>query len=187
MSTPFDVLKQNGGYVLLVGVILLVALLGRSFLGQLVARLQGRSTPPTPKALIPAGITLKKRNILSRGEMAFYRTLKIAVGDHYDIYTQIPVSMLVHPTSENRSEWSSFNNQINQKRVDFVLVNPTSLETETVIELDDRSHQRDKTKERDSFVNAVLARAGIPIIRIAAATSYKEEELRNKLVSLKVC
>jgi hypothetical protein len=51
-----------------------------------------------------------------------------------------------------------------------------------VIELDDRSHQRDKTKERDAFVDAVLARAGIPIVRIAAAATYKERELRRRLV-----
>ncbi|WP_447984958.1 DUF2726 domain-containing protein [Nitrospira sp. Nam74] len=185
MFTPFDVLKQNGRFFLLVGVILLVALLARSFIGQLVDRLQGRRTPSIPQALIPSGITLKKRNILSRGEMAFYHTLKTAVGDHYDVYAQIPVWALVHCASENRKEECAFTNQINLKRVDFVLVNPTSLETETVIELDDRSHQRDKTKERDSFVNAVLSRAGIPIIRIAAAADYNEEDLRNKLVSMK--
>jgi very-short-patch-repair endonuclease len=185
MLSPFDVLKQNGGGFLLVGVILLVALLAKSFLGQLVGRLQGRSTPSTPQALVPAGITLKKKNILSRGEMAFYRTLKAAVGVHYDIYAQIPVWALVQSASANRKEDLAFTNQINQKRVDFVLVNSTSLETETVIELDDRSHERDARKERDSFLDAVLARAGIPIIRIAAAATYNEEELRNTLVSMK--
>jgi very-short-patch-repair endonuclease len=55
----------------------------------------------------------------------------------------------------------------------------------TVIELDDRSHERDVRKGRDSFLDAVLARAGIPIVRIAAAATYNEEELRNKLVSMK--
>jgi very-short-patch-repair endonuclease len=117
--------------------------------------------------------------------MAFYRALKAAVGIHYDIYAQIPVWALVDSASANRNEKLSFTNQINQKRVDFVLVNPTSLETETVIELDDRSHERNVRRERDSFLDAVLARAGIPIVRIAAAAAYNQEELRNKLVSMK--
>lgn len=53
MFTPLDVLKQKGEFFLLVGVILLVALLVKSFLGQWVGRLQGRSTPSTPQSLIP--------------------------------------------------------------------------------------------------------------------------------------
>lgn len=184
MFTPLDVLKQKGEFFLLVGVILLVALLAKSFLGQWLGRLQGRSTPSTPQSLIPAGITLKKRKILSRGEMAFYHALKAAVRDRYDIYAQIPVWALVDVAGENDKERCSFKNQINLKRVDFVLLNPTTLETDTVIELDDRSHQQDKTQERDTFVNAVLARAGIPIIRIAAAMTYNEGELRKKFVTM---
>lgn len=116
--------------------------------------------------------------------MAFYHALKTAVGDRYDIYAQIPVWALLDSSSANPKTTFSFNNLINQKRVDFVLVNPTTLETDTVIELDDRSHQRDKTQERDTFVNAVLARAGIPIIRIVAAMTYNEVELRKKFVTM---
>jgi very-short-patch-repair endonuclease len=183
MFIPIDVLKQNG--VLVLGIILLVAFFGKALFRQFVNRLQGRPTTPSTQSKIPAGITIKKKNILSRGEMAFYRTLKAAVGGHYDVYAQIPVWALVDFASANRNEKLSFTNQINQKRVDFVLVNPASLETETVIELDDRSHERNVRKERDSFLDAVLARAGIPIVRIAAAATYNEEELRNKLVSMK--
>jgi very-short-patch-repair endonuclease len=86
------------------------------------------------------------------------------------------------PQAQIAKEKLSFNNQINQKRVDFVLMNAGSQDTVTVIELDDRSHHRDKTKERDAFVDAVLARAGIPIVRIAAAATYNERELRRRLV-----
>jgi hypothetical protein len=149
--SPFDVLRQNSGFFLVLGIILLVALFEKALLRQFIDRLQGRPTASSTQSKIPAGITLKKKNILSRGEMAFYRTLKAAVGVHYDIYAQIPVWALVHSASENRNEWSSFTNQINQKRVDFVLVNPTSLETETVIELDDRSHERDARKKEIAF------------------------------------
>lgn len=66
MFSPFDVFKQNGGFFLVLGIILLVALFGKALLRQFIDRLQGRSTASGTQSQIPAGITLKKKNILSR-------------------------------------------------------------------------------------------------------------------------
>jgi len=46
-----------------------------------------------------------------------------------------------------------------------------------VIELDDRTHQQAKRRERDEFVDRALTAAGIPILHVKAASAYDAREL----------
>lgn len=77
---------------------------------------------------------------------------------------------------------AKFRNQIDRKRVDFVLVDPATFATHTVIELDDRSHARPDRMQRDTFVEEMLAQAGIDLVRIPVAPSYSAAKLRLQLV-----
>lgn len=74
-----------------------------------------------------------------------------------------------------------FHNQIDRKRVDFVLVDPMTFVTHTVIELDDRSHAHPDRKQRDAFVESVFTRAGINLVRIPVSASYSPRILRQQL------
>ena len=65
--------------------------------------------------------------------------------------------------------------------VDFVLVDPTSLEPHVVIELDDRSHEQETRQKRDAFLATVLEQAGIELVRIRTAATYNSQTIRNQL------
>ena len=73
---------------------------------------------------------------------------------------------------ENRSNATTWRNQIDRKRVDFALVHPTTFVTHAVIELDDRSHAHPDRKKRDAFVESLIKRAGIHLVRIPVTASY---------------
>lgn len=45
------------------------------------------------------------------------------------------------------------------------------------VELDDRSHERQERQERDCFVEAVFAAAGLPLVRVPVSAEYDPAEL----------
>ncbi|MCA1962483.1 MAG: DUF2726 domain-containing protein [Prosthecobacter sp.] len=72
-------------------------------------------------------------------------------------------------------------NKISQKHVDFLVCRREDWMPMLAIELDDPSHQRAEVKRRDSFVNAVFAQVGIPLVRIDVSEMGQWQRLVEKL------
>ena len=68
-------------------------------------------------------------------------------------------------------------NRIQSKQVDFVLCTRDIFTPVLVIELDDASHEEEARSDRDTFVDAALAAAGLPILHIPAQKSYVPAEI----------
>jgi len=141
---------------------------------------------PDRTAALPVGVTLTQRPILTAAETKFFRALQVAVGKQYTIFPQLPLWTLIQPESNDLNATRAFNNRINLKRIDFVLVDSTSLMPYMAIELDDRSHQREDRQRRDAFVDDVLNQAGIKIVHIRASSTYDLQTIRNQL-GLTIC
>lgn len=117
--------------------------------------------------------------LLTRGEAAFYQTLRRAVPGHLMICPKVRMGDLIHCSGE---AWKAgFGGKISQKHVDFTLADCETTAIALVIELDDRSHQRADRQERDQFVDRAFAAAGIPILRVPAAASYDVRALRAQI------
>lgn len=127
------------------------------------------------------GVSLTQRPILTAAETKFFRTLQGAVGKQYSIFPQLPLWTMVQPESKDLNAARAFNNRISLKRIDFVLVDSTSLMPYMAIELDDRSHQREDRQRRDAFVDEVLNQAGIKIVHIRASSTYDLQTIRKEL------
>ncbi|MBL8876342.1 MAG: DUF2726 domain-containing protein [Phycisphaerae bacterium] len=131
---------------------------------------------------------LRRTALLRPGERAFLPTLQQACADRSLIFTQVQLSKLIYPRS-GIARWQSYQNKIDRKSVDFVLCHPTSLVPQLIIELDDKSHTREDRQQRDDFVNRALNAAGIPLLRIPAASSYSaaalEQQIRGKVHAAK--
>lgn len=119
-----------------------------------------------------------------RAAADYIRTLESAVGGQYLICPQLPIWTFVAARSVKGGR-GAFTNQINLKRVDFVLVDRHSFSPIVVIELDDRSHLDKRGQHRDAFVGAVLERAGLPLIQIPASQTYDVNAIRRRLALLK--
>ncbi len=83
------------------------------------------------------------------------------------------------------SEWKTAHGaRVSQKHLDFVLYDRETTKVILAIELDDRSHARPERRERDSFVDEVLAACGVMLLRVRAAATYDLAALRARIEAL---
>lgn len=109
-------------------------------------------------------------DFLSSAELSFYKVLLLATRGQFAVFTKVnllDVFFVARP-SENQS----YRNRISAKHLDFLLCSPETMRPLLGIELDDRTHRATDRQERDSFVDAVFAAAGLPLTRIEARYAY---------------
>jgi very-short-patch-repair endonuclease len=128
---------------------------------------------------------VKQATLLTDAERSFLGVLEQAVGERYRVYAQVRLADLisVKPGTE-KSKRTSAQNRINQKHADFVLCEPSTLAIVCAVELDDSSHQREKRKVRDAFVEQACAAAGLPLARFPAKAAYAIQEVRSAILTL---
>lgn len=132
----------------------------------------------TPEEKIP----YRRKYLLTKNELYFYKQLKpIATEYGYTIISKIRLADLIEVNNEiNDNEKLKYFNKIASKHIDFALCNPDNLYIEYLIELDDNSHNGQKRKERDIFIEKVIEKSGYKLIRTLSA-----EQLKDKIINKK--
>jgi hypothetical protein len=175
MLSPAQVLFSNVTLLVWLPILALLTFLATRFFVQ-----QARRQASADSA-IPSGITLAQRPVLTPAETNFFRALQTAVGTEYSIFPQLPIWIMIEPAVKYSPAARAFTNQINLKRIDFLLVESATLLPYMAIELDDRSHQHEKSQQRDAFIDEVFAQAGLKLIHVRAAVTYNPHVLRKQL------
>jgi len=141
------------------------------------------------KNLIPKGKgqTLpyeKQPSLFTPAERSFLGVLEQAVGNEFRILGKVRLGDIVKVKAglDNKARQSAFN-KIQSKHVDFVACDPNDLSIQFVIELDDKSHEREDRQDRDAFVDKVMEAAGIPIIHFPAKRAYAIQDIRDTLTT----
>ena len=125
--------------------------------------------------LSPPPIAFRRApRLLSRGERAFWYPLFEAVKGKYRIFCKVRLLDIVDTPSGSDRYWFK---KVRGFHVDFVLCDPQTTAPLLVVELDDRSHNSSRVKERDELKSAVLAAAGLPLLRVTCQQAYDPEEL----------
>jgi hypothetical protein len=114
-------------------------------------------------------------DFLSPAEFSFYRVLQGMMRDYFSICPKVALAELFYVDHPNENH-AAFG-RIRQKRVDFVICDPTTMKPRFAIELDDSSHKREDRQERDEFVDKVFEAAGLPLVHIPARSEYNTQEL----------
>lgn len=125
-------------------------------------------------------VSYQKANIMTDGELRFYKVLKFAASSDFDILSQVRLANVVK-IRDRYFMWKRFN-LLGAKCVDFVLIDKSSGETKLVIELDDKSHRLPERIRRDRFVDGVLKNSGVKILHLPYQGYYKTEEIREKVL-----
>ena len=128
---------------------------------------------------MPSDAMFERRPLLTKAEMHFAEALEKAVYPRLRVYSQVSLSAIVKVKADNRSTWQSAFNSVSRKYVDFVIVDPITMEVKKVIELDDHSHERQDRQGRDQQLDSILTQAGIPIIHYKAQVAYDPLVLRE--------
>lgn len=112
----------------------------------------------------------KSKYLLSPNEYKFYKELKKFTDEN---------SLLICPkvglkdlfdVTDTKNKMTYFN-KVKQKHIDFLVCDST-LKPKYAVELDDKSHEKEKSKESDDFKNAIFGLANIPLIRVKVMQQY---------------
>lgn len=120
----------------------------------------------------------RRVTLLTPAEQVFRDVLLRAIPEH--IHVCYKVRLLDVIEGENPRDVAA-RNKVMSKHLDYVLIESRSSRIVAAVELDDASHLRPDRVERDRFVEHAMRSAGVPLIRIRAATTYDEHAVAAKL------
>ena len=122
----------------------------------------------------------KKKYLLTKNEYYFYNKLKEITNPlNLQILSKIRLADLIEvDKNQVGSEWGKYFAKIKAKHIDFAITD--NMKVILLLELDDSSHQMDKIKERDSFVNNALLNAGYTVIRTNGNLNIIQKALIDK-------
>jgi very-short-patch-repair endonuclease len=120
-------------------------------------------------------------SIMSKPEREVYKLLTQAVGESYVVVPQVHLSTMLDHEVKGQN-WRGALASIQRKSVDFCICDRTTFAPKLAVELDDRSHLRKDRGVRDSNVEAWLAAAGLPLLRIPNHGSFNAEKIKEEVL-----
>ena len=119
---------------------------------------------------------------LSPAEHSFFFVLKKILSNEYEIFAQVRIADVLYPKYPRftRERQIAFN-KIASKHFDYLLCDKKTLAIVAAIELDDKSHQREDRKNRDSFLDNACRSAGLKLIRFSCKSDYQLTAVREKI------
>ncbi len=159
-------------------IIILAVIIGVCYiLGELVKKPKQTAEPDKAEAkTLPIQGAYQKAWLFSYNEKDAYTKLKpIAEELGYTVFAKVRLLDLLEPVKGN-PKYKTYLYKVQAKHVDFVLCD-AKLVARIIIELDDSSHDTEKRKERDAFVDEVVQSVGYKIIHVRAI----DETIREKI------
>ena len=121
----------------------------------------------------------KVDSLMTKSELAFYRTLQDSLADDPELilFSKVRMADIIR-VIKGSDNWRGHFNRIQAKHVDFLICDSDTVEPLLIIELDDISHDRPDRMERDRFVDTAMDAAEMPIIHLPVA-DYDSDALRD--------
>lgn len=107
--------------------------------------------------------------LLSGWEIAVLAELRRDMPAGFYACPQARLKDMLTVETRDRSRFLASLNRVAAKSVDFAIIDERG-RVVLVIELDDKSHDRQDRQQRDFEVNAVLGHSGIPVLRVKPRT-----------------
>lgn len=161
-------------------IIVLVVIIGIVYiLGELTKKPKNMEGQENAKAKgLPIQGAYQKAWLFSYNEKDAYNKLKpIAEELGYTVFAKVRLLDLLEPVKGN-PKYKTYFYKVQAKHVDFVLCD-AKLVARYIIELDDSSHDSEKRKERDAFVDEVVQSVGYKIIHVRAVDEAIREQIKG--------
>ncbi|AKH38256.1 MULTISPECIES: DUF2726 domain-containing protein [Nitrosomonas] len=122
--------------------------------------------------------------LFTPAERSFFGVLSQAVSNQYLVFGKVRIADVVgiKKASNNSVRQIAFN-KMASKHFDYVLCTKDTLSVVAVIELDDKSHLKEKTIHRDSLVENICRNADLTLIRFNVKASYQISAIKNKITA----
>lgn len=112
------------------------------------------------------GIYQRKWMFTTNEKEAYHKLKETAEKNGYTVFAKVRLYDLLEPHA-NIQKRKTYLYKIQAKHVDFVLCDQ-KLIARYIIELDDKSHERNDRKQRDEFVDSILEDVGYKVLHIQA-------------------
>lgn len=125
---------------------------------------------------------IKRGSLFTPAERSFLGVLNQAVDSKAQIFGKVRVADVI--TTEKGltpSIRQTAFNKISNKHFDYLLCDKADLSVLCAIELNDSSHNSEKTKKRDAFLEGACEAANIPLVQIKAQATYNINEIKAEL------
>jgi len=160
-----------------------VILIG-SLVGVVLVLLLWKQSPSLNRAkgqgpVFPAGTKVMPAPMLTEQEVLLYNLIRLAVQDHYLVFSQVPLWAFVRIEAVGEVRAQAFR-QIALKRVAFVLVHPGSRQVEQVVQVEGIA-LRGSQGDRQRVIESVLDAAGIKLVTLRVQKSYTVPALASLL------
>jgi len=166
--------KQFSQFVIpliLVALVFVIVFVLKTFLGS-------KTTQQAEHEALPYAL---RKSLLTNAERSFFGVLEeVASHARYHVFTQIPLGSLVY-VERGTGSYQSYRNRVDRKTLDFVLASKDTLAPVLAVELDDSTREREDRRERDAFVDEVLAKAGLPLMHVRARAAYDPKSLAQDI------
>ena len=107
----------------------------------------------------------KAKALFSPAERSFLGVIDQVVGTEFRVFGKVRIAdVATVKTMSNRSAWQKAFNRISSKHFDFIICRSSDLSIVCVVELNDKSHQKNSRKLRDEFVAGVCNSISVPLI-----------------------
>ena len=124
---------------------------------------QESSVAQEPEVTIDFAHAYQAQPLFTRNEWQNYKTLReVAEVKGYVICPKVRLLDIVRPKN-GEQKYKTLLYKIQSKHVDFVICDQ-NMSIKAIIELDDSTHDTEKGKERDAFVDTVLRSVGYKVI-----------------------
>lgn len=126
----------------------------------------------------------RQKRFLSAAERSFYGVLCRVVRDDQVVLAKVRLADLVRvdPLVRRKEFWRHFN-RIAGKHLDFVVCDRATMEPVYCVELDDKSHQERRRRDRDALVDGVMRAAELRMVRVPCRQAYGLEDVRAMVVA----
>jgi len=125
-----------------------------------------------------------KDHIMTDSEHSFFKTLEGLVGEHYYIFPQIHLGTIVKPSVSWTPRWSLWRSAFffsDRYSIDFLLCDKNETQPSIAIELDDKSHMREKRRYRDAVVGKILGESDLRLVRFTTAEAHDHELIKVRI------
>lgn len=122
--------------------------------------------------------------LFSAAERSFLGVLDQAVGPEYRVFGKVRLADLAKVKAGlTKSARQGALNRVAAKHLDFVVCRASDLAVVCGVELNDRSHARQRAQARDELVAQVCQAIRLPLITVAAKQAYSAQEVREQFLA----
>ncbi|TAL14350.1 DUF2726 domain-containing protein [Patescibacteria group bacterium] len=126
-----------------------------------------------------------KDHIMTDTEHVFFKLLERIVGNRYYIFPQIHLGTIVKPSVRWTYGWFLWRRAFffsDKYSIDFLLCDRNETAPSIAIELDDKSHLREKRRYRDQVVSKILLESNLRLLRFTVTESLDPDLVKSRLM-----